>query len=235
MVRFQIAGIPVTVQPVFWILAVLLGLGTFTGFELAIWVAVVFVSVLVHELGHAFMVRASGIRPLVVLHAFGGLTSWEDRRGMRPQRRVLVTLAGPIAGFALAFVAWVLFHQTPLGESDRSIRIALGALVWVNVIWGIFNLVPIRGLDGGQAVEGILQIVAPKRARWIAEAVFIITGAAAIVYGIASGHIFIALVAAFLTFGGLMPRPSRSPTADSGRDRREGEPAGDDDEPRLGI
>src|SRR5512147_2302977 len=71
--RFSIAGIPVTVHPLFWLIALLLG-SSGDLLLIPIWVAVVFISILIHELGHAFAFRRFGQRSQIILHFAGGLT-----------------------------------------------------------------------------------------------------------------------------------------------------------------
>ena len=67
--NFRLFGFPVRIHPLFWLGAVLLGGWTFDlGLEYAaIWVAVVFVSILVHELGHAIAFRTFGVDSHIVL------------------------------------------------------------------------------------------------------------------------------------------------------------------------
>jgi Zn-dependent protease len=156
--RFRLLGFPVRVHPWFWVLAALLGAETINlGLQfLAIWVAVVFASILVHELGHAVAFRAFGSDADIVLYSFGGLavpTSHVAGRG----RRVLVSLAGPLAGFALCALVYGsnrAFHWATdeEGFAARGLELAFfyGALVTVNLYWGILNLLPIFPLDGGQ-------------------------------------------------------------------------------------
>ena len=225
MLKFSFAGIPVSVQPWFWILAVVLGLSNrITGAGLPIWVAVVFVSVLIHELGHAFTVRRVGYRPFILLHFIGGLTTWYPNEELEPRPRVLTTLAGPFAGFALAGVAWLLLELTGIGDTDSLQRDSLVWLLVVNLIWGIFNLVPVRGLDGGQALRAMLEIASPAYGSRIAEVVYVIVGLGAIAFGLIQGYVILAIFAAIMTFGGYMPaRP---------RPRAAQEDAG---EPKLGI
>ncbi len=228
MVRFSFAGIPIAVQPWFWALAVLLGLGRrITGAGLAVWVAVVFVSVLVHELGHAFTLRGFGYRPAVLLHMIGGLTSWRPEEELPPARRVASTLAGPLVGFALAGLAWALREPLDVGASGL-LRDALWWTMVVNLVWGVFNLIPIRGLDGGQALGGFLELVLPSRGKQVAEAVYVLTGVAAIVVGIWQGLYLLAIFAAVLTFGGMFGGPAR-------RTRPRPAPASDAGPPKLGI
>jgi Zn-dependent protease len=65
------------------------------------WIAVVFVSLLVHELGHAVAFRRFGSGADIVLYAFYGLAiPTHDVYGRGP--RILIALAGPFAGFLLA-------------------------------------------------------------------------------------------------------------------------------------
>ena len=55
--RFNIAGFPVRVHPLFWVIAILLGSGSDNLLMIPVWIVIVFVSILVHELGHAFAFR----------------------------------------------------------------------------------------------------------------------------------------------------------------------------------
>ncbi|MFN8386267.1 MAG: hypothetical protein U0X92_07570 [Anaerolineales bacterium] len=71
--RFSIAGIPVRVHPLFWLIALLLG-SSGDLLQIVIWIFVVFVSIVVHELGHAFAFRWYGLRSQILLHFSGGLT-----------------------------------------------------------------------------------------------------------------------------------------------------------------
>ena len=155
--RFRFLAFPVRVHPFFWIGALLLGANTLDlGPEyLAIWVAVVFVSILVHELGHALAFRRFGADAGIVLYAFGGLAIPTHEISGR-WRRILVALAGPIAGFVLAGIVYGSNEALGWGQSDDR-RMPNGPvvwflyrqLVWVNVVWGVFNLLPVYPLDGG--------------------------------------------------------------------------------------
>jgi Zn-dependent protease len=104
--HFRILGFPVRVHPFFWLVAALMGLDKSNPKDVLVWVAVVFVSILVHELGHAFLQRSYGGHPWITLHGFGGLASCND--GPRsPGKRIQILLAGPGAGFLLAAVTIV--------------------------------------------------------------------------------------------------------------------------------
>lgn len=105
--RFRLFGFPVEIQIGFWILALIIGLRPGRPWtDAAMWLGIIFVSILVHELGHAFAARAYGQSPSIVLHMLGGVTSWSATTDLGKKRRILVTLAGPGAGFALGLVAY---------------------------------------------------------------------------------------------------------------------------------
>lgn len=156
--NFQLFGFPVRITPFFWGMALLLGCNYPLEGAL-VFVAAVLVSVLVHELGHAFVQRAFGGRPSITLYAFGGLAS---APGVRDGwwRQVLVSLAGPIAGFFLAGVVWLLLARfgtpnAPLGA------FFLDALLLINIAWGVINLAPIWPLDGGRVARELLTVLMP--------------------------------------------------------------------------
>lgn len=108
--HFRLFGIPVRVHPFFWIVVLILGISgqeKADPVETLLWVAIVFLSILVHELGHAFLQRRYGGNPWITLHGFGGLASCEDC-DRSPRRQILISLAGPVAGFLLAVLVIVL-------------------------------------------------------------------------------------------------------------------------------
>lgn len=180
--RFSVAGIPVRVHPLFWLVALLLG-SSGDLLTIPIWVFVVFISVLIHELGHAFAFRRYGIRSQIVLHFSGGLTIPESTPwgtgwasvAPSPKQEIFISLAGPFAGFSFAALVMAIATLTggslltsklfgfiplpmtaimPFGGALLSIFVSM--LLWVNIFWGIFNLVPVYPLDGGQVTRNLL-------------------------------------------------------------------------------
>ena len=68
---------PVTVRSSFLIVAALIGfLGVGSIEQTIAWIFIVFVSILIHELGHAFTARRFGSQVAIELNGFGGLTRW---------------------------------------------------------------------------------------------------------------------------------------------------------------
>ena len=125
---------------------------------------VLFGSILVHELGHALVGQRLGLRPQrIVLHGFGGLCQYGRTPG--PRQGVFASAAGPAAGLALGLVAallqWVAGPVLPDGAVWT-----LGWLVWVNVFWSLFNLLPMYPLDGGHVLRHALGLRLPEARAW---------------------------------------------------------------------
>ncbi len=153
---FRLFGIPVQVRMMFWATALLLGLGYRTPTLLGSWVAVVFVAVMAHELGHALAARAFGVAPAIELIAFGGQTTSPP---LPRFRHMFMAAAGPLASFALGAVALGVYASVrPTG-----VALAVFQQVFVTTFgWGLLNLVPVWPLDGGQVMRDLL---GPKRER----------------------------------------------------------------------
>jgi stage IV sporulation protein FB len=181
--RFNLAGFPVRVHPLFWLIAVLLGYSSGNLLQILIWVLVVFISILIHELGHALAFRRYGLSSQIVLHFAGGLTIpestlWGSRLAnvaLGPNQNIFISLAGPGAGFLLAGLVIVVvvllggsiittrllglipfpgLAMLPFGGDLLSMFVT--ALLWVNIFWGFINLMPVFPLDGGSVARNIL-------------------------------------------------------------------------------
>lgn len=199
MIRFTLFGVPVAVRPSFWIVAGLLGYTLERPQLIAIWIAIVFVSVLVHELGHALVARRFGAEVAVTLTTLGGLTSWQAPAGkVTPGRRAAVAAAGSATGIVFGLVVLGLYLLIrPTGPLIASV---VNMIVWVNVGWGILNWLPIRPLDGGHLVTSLLEAVAPRRAEKIANAIFMLTSIAALLVALRFRLVFVAVLAGFMAW-----------------------------------
>lgn len=115
--NFSLFGFPVRVHPAFLILPLLIGSGllqsanTNAGVMLLLLVVIFFVSILVHELGHAFAFRYYGQASRIVIYWMGGLAipdqggnvwSSSRRRSIGSNQQIVISLAGPVFGFVLA-------------------------------------------------------------------------------------------------------------------------------------
>jgi Zn-dependent protease len=213
VISFRLLGIPVTVQPSFLLIAALLGL-SFGRIELVVtWVLVVFFSILIHELGHAFTARGFGAQVEIELNAIGGLTSWSGAEGqMGPGKRAAVAAAGSAVGVVFGLLVWLVASFT--GPYTGVAAFAVSRLIWVNVFWGLLNWLPIRPLDGGHLLTSLLQKLTPNTAVRIANVVFLITAAGALAAALYFRLFFVAILAGWLLMGELTRgRPRRPPTA----------------------
>ena len=148
---FRVSGIPVRVEPIFvLVLALLAWANGHTGVLIVVFMVVAGLSVLIHELGHAMAHRSFGAQSRVTLTGFGGYTLGPVHpRG----RSMVVSLAGPGAGFLVAILG-VALSQVVTSDSEI-VETALEDMVWINVIWGVFNLLPILPLDGGHVAADL--------------------------------------------------------------------------------
>jgi stage IV sporulation protein FB len=160
--NFPLFGFRVRVHPFFWLGTVLLGLNALRDENhgpilLLIWIAVVFVSILVHELGHALAYRMYGSHARIVLWGFGGLAIGSPNPAGRA-RRIFVTLAGPLAGFLLAALVYGSDRLTGWSTAGGVPVLNLYfQLMFVNIAWGVLNLFPVFPLDGGQITRELCE------------------------------------------------------------------------------
>jgi Zn-dependent protease/CBS domain-containing protein len=114
-----------------------------------------FGSVLVHELAHAVVSQARGIRVQdITLFLFGGATRARvESRG--PGDEFLIALVGPLTSGLLAGLFGIV---ASLGGEDLSRPLAgtLGYLAWTNLLLAGFNLVPGFPLDGGRLLRSAI-------------------------------------------------------------------------------
>jgi len=186
----------VRVHPLFWLITILLGARGVNSKEglvfLLLWVVAVFVSILIHELGHVAAFRYYGLNAHVVLYSFGGLAVADSEFGRSGRRQVArrgpagdaaIAFAGPLAGFVFASLIVGLVYlagyhlrfstglieqlQFEVGPHDQPIpspklRILVYDLLFVNIVWGIVNLLPVYPLDGGQIARAALTSANPS-------------------------------------------------------------------------
>jgi Zn-dependent protease len=133
-------------QPVSTVFAWTLGVITTLG---------LFLSVLAHELSHAFMGRSEGIEiEEIVLHPFGGLARLRNEPES-PRAEFRIAIAGPAASFIIGIVTFVLLLPTV----RAGFYTVAGVLLLIsagNLLLAIFNLFPGYPLDGGRVLRAIL-------------------------------------------------------------------------------
>jgi stage IV sporulation protein FB len=226
--RFRFLGVPVRIHPMFWLVSAVLGWQDRDLPMVAVWVACVLVSILVHEYGHALAAKAFDSSPSIVLWGLGGLCySQGDRQ--TPLQRLLVILSGPGAGFVLFGVVLVItslcFQVTPAEHLDallslvglshfpgsakfaevvhsetagRFLARTYGYLIWINLMWGLVNLLPLWPLDGGQATQIVLSHFDRSRGpRWGHVVSLLVAGALAVMVVAWTSDMFLTLFFAY--------------------------------------
>jgi stage IV sporulation protein FB len=216
VLNFQMFGVPVQIQPWFWITTVILGYSQ-DSLSTLIWVAVVLVSILAHEFGHVAAYRVFGSPGAVLLYSWGGLAiPAREIKGAIP--RIIVALAGPFAGFCVAAVTCVVAMnlgaqietglQMMMVPSVRAVFardayvnhiyqvIAINDFLFVNFYWGLMNLLPVSPLDGSHITRALL-----GRRAWLLISIVVAFGIA----GLAaySRSIYVAIVFVLLGVGSL--------------------------------
>ncbi len=201
--RFTFLGFPVRVTWLFWAVSAAFGYNRARGYHatfsmaeipsnfamlLLIWVFVTFVSILVHELGHALAFRFFGVDAEIVLYQMGGVAIpgaglvW-SRQGRRTRLThfdsFIVSAAGPAIQILLAvLVALVAFGcginvemlslfadwtgmqlPAPPPIGNAYVYCMVNFLVSASLWWAVLNLLPVFPLDGGQIARHIIGMV----------------------------------------------------------------------------
>jgi len=203
--HFALFGIPVRVHPFFWVIGLILGMNSPNLQQMLVWIAALFVAILVHELGHAIAMRAYGYQPWVTLYGLGGLTAYNQgaygsRRG-GTWEQIAISAAGPGAGFIFAavialalmlarhrvevqiglpygFSVWAVDLPSPLLSS------LVNALLFISITWGIINLLPLYPLDGGQISRELFLLVNVREGIRISLMLSLATAAFLAVFGL---------------------------------------------------
>jgi Zn-dependent protease len=198
--RFRLFGFPVTIGVDFLLITLLIGLQARPGVGILEWVAVVAISILIHELGHAFALSMYNIHPEIRLWGMGGLTI--SGFVLPPRKSILVSLAGPLVGIPVAIAVMVVKPWLP---ASGLLTDAASDLIFVNLWWGILNLLPIAGLDGGSIVTNLFVVVLGQRGRRPGLVVVALCSVLIAIGAIFVGFVYLTIVIVF--FGLFNPEP----------------------------
>lgn len=186
MLSLKLFSTPVRIHWLFGLVAVGLGYlwsqGT-TGADMIVRIGlgavIVLTGVLVHEFGHAIAGRMFGLVPQIELRGFMGATSWVNGRRLKPLESVWVSFAGPLTGIVIGGVALAGIYFTAAATGAKPFAggvqplgmYALETITWVNLGWGVLNLIPMQPLDGGHIMASFAELAAGNKgrlaARWI--------------------------------------------------------------------
>jgi Zn-dependent protease len=207
---FPILGVPIRLHFTFILLFIFLITIGVTGDQSALsnvlYLAALFLSVLLHELGHAMVSLQFGIRTLeIVMYPIGGVARLE--RTPPPNEEFWIALAGPavnlvIAAVLLGFLTYTgrLVPTDALGvptSSNLLQRIGLG-----NLLLAIFNLIPAFPMDGGRILRAVLaRFKSEAEATRIAATSGQFLAIALGLYGLLNAHFMLVFIAFFVYLG----------------------------------
>jgi Zn-dependent protease/predicted transcriptional regulator len=172
--------------------------GNPTGALLAVAIMLmIFLCVILHELGHALTARRYGIRTRdIILLPIGGVARLQ-RMPDRPSQELVVALAGPAVNVVIAGVLWLSGIRLP--SADAIGDDIPGTLLWINVLMVLFNLIPAFPMDGGRVLRALLAMILPfPRATRIASTIGQLIAVGLGILGLAMNMIMLVFVALFV-------------------------------------
>lgn len=190
--------IPIRIHPLFWLLALLIGfLNSREPVQIFIWVIVILLSVLIHELGHALTGKLFSQKVSIELFAFGGMTYREGKR-LSLGKEFLVVLAGPLFGFILFVISFLLLGV--IQNKESLFFFALHITTFVNLIWTILNLLPVLPLDGGHLFSIIMEKLFGFKGVKAANLISFLLGSILAILFFVFGQLFLGILFFMLAF-----------------------------------
>lgn len=165
-----------------------------------IFAAIIFVSILVHEFGHALTAAAFGHRAYIELWAMGGLTHRTGPK-LRLWKEFVIVMNGPLCGFGLGLAAYVTLHFIGSEASTLLVQM-LWVTYFVNIFWTLLNLLPIIPLDGGHLLRILMEGALGMKGVKIAFFISFILAACLALLSMYAGQIFLMIIFFMFTFEG---------------------------------
>jgi Zn-dependent protease len=144
------------------------------------WLVGIALAITWHEIGHAVAFKAYGHEPQIGLVGFIGFTFSERARELSERQMLVVVAAGPGASLLLAGIALFVRDTVFAGAA----RHPLDVFVVINVVTGLFNLLPIYPLDGGRILRSLVSMASPTHGAKAAHAVSLGIALLALVYAV---------------------------------------------------
>ena len=159
-----------------------------------------FVSVLLHEMGHAaaalkFQLPVGSITLLI----FGGATEI-DQEDATPKQALVTALAGPAVNLMITVFTLVLVKWLPTTMPDAKLMLLI--LGVMNLFLLVFNLIPAFPLDGGRALRALLQLqMSSMRASYWTAQTGRLTALLLGCFGLYIGDLILVMLSVLLYFG----------------------------------
>ncbi len=117
-------------------------------------IILLFICVFIHELAHSITAKRNNLKiKKIILLPIGGASIIDEESKMNPELEFRVALAGPLMSILLGLLFGLLTIYTPSGMVKELFQF----LFLINIILGIFNIMPAFPLDGGRVLRGYLR------------------------------------------------------------------------------
>jgi Zn-dependent protease len=158
-IRFQMFGIPVRIHPAFWLSSLMMNWNPERMDLVFVGVLCVCVSVLIHELGHAVVLRYYGWPSEIVLYFLCG---YATATRLPTWKNVASVAAGPLAGLAFGTLVYgitvaLIVNAPQMLDQYPLLEFALLRLLFSGLIVNLLNIVPVLPLDGGLIMQTLMQ------------------------------------------------------------------------------
>lgn len=168
---FSIFGIPIELHISFLLLILVIYIAAFLGYiplYLALLITLLFVTVVIHELAHSYVAQKYGVTiDRIVLLPIGGVSAMEEIP-KDPNQELKIAIAGPLTNIIIAFFCFIALILIGGTESlsisslfitytpTADLTLFLSNFLGVNLVLGVFNLLPAFPMDGGRVLRAYL-------------------------------------------------------------------------------
>ncbi|NND34240.1 MAG: site-2 protease family protein [Saprospiraceae bacterium] len=211
----RVEGIPIKVHWTFGFFFLWIGyIGNKAGLSrqgiitLGIFALVLFVCVVLHELGHALTARRFGVQTKdIIISPIGGVARLYHMPE-KPAQELIIAIAGPAVNFVIAIILGVYLYLftvqglMPVGDPEKIFDVSsnfLPALFWLNTALIVFNLIPAFPMDGGRILRSLLSMRWGRKiaTRW-ASLMGQLLASAFIAYGLIKGDYILVFIGVFV-------------------------------------
>ncbi|ABO35483.1 peptidase M50 [Methanococcus maripaludis C5] len=200
MQSFKIArvmGIPIELHITFILLLVVVFY--FWGIEGLILYMFLFTSVVLHELGHSYVAKKYGVTiEKILLLPIGGMAMMSE---ISKEGEFKIAIAGPLVSLVLGSILLGVSTVTDYTLAEYPLFQTVGGL---NILLGIFNLLPAFPMDGGRVFRALLSkmtkmsyVKATKLASTIGQYFALLL----LIFGLINFNVILVLIAIFIYFG----------------------------------
>lgn len=180
---FNFQGTPVYLSIWFFLLFLLFSIPVTIG---------IFVSVLIHEIGHAWMANRKGYDVYSIsIDMISGAASIDSN--MHDRDSISIVAAGPISTLLLAVLSYLGLIIFPSSF--------LESMLSINIFLFVFNILPIYPMDGGQIVRSFANLSRNRyRARKVASVISLIFSLGLVFYGIWNLALILSIFGAYFAY-----------------------------------